>query len=335
MPDKIGIVVEGGGKTEKGVPATRENSWDEIVDRFKEFGVKITKFDTIGPAKLKDVQKYDVIIIKWDAANGDHNFGSDDIANQLEHNKPDLKEFIKNGGVLIVECQSNNWLPSQKTYDVILNSLGSIKVYDDQPSSTGFYVRRVGLPHTSIFKQDYSVNDDHPILKNLSEKIYPLPNLNKKQEPWFKPLDSVSSDVLCKTYPNKVYVGWFTSFSREWRPLLYDEDHEHAVMIWRPFGKGAVIASTMFLASSFIPQLLRNVFPENENFGLEMRNYVKSIDESLGSRRSQMITGIIIGVVEIILSGYIFGEITKYMSVGLGIIFVTVFVEYEMSKKII
>ena len=190
------------------------------------------------------------------------------------------------------------------------------------------------LPHACILRQYYSVEKDHPILKNLPEKIYPLPDLNKVKEPWFNPPSSVSQDVLFNNYPTKVYVGWFTSFSRDWRPLLYDEDSNHAVMIWRPYEMGAVIASTMFLASSFIPQLLRNIFEYGE-FGQEMKAYVKSITESSRGRLKELILGFATAFILTMLGISIFGESRKEIVLGLGSILVLVLVNYEYSKKII
>jgi hypothetical protein len=100
VPDKIGIIVEESAIAKKG--AWRENFWNDMKDRFNEFGKKITNFDIIGPDELKDIQDYNIIIIKWDAANGHKVFGSNDILDQLENLRPSLKDFIKKGGILIV-----------------------------------------------------------------------------------------------------------------------------------------------------------------------------------------------------------------------------------------
>jgi hypothetical protein len=348
MPDRMAIIVEDGVKIDNNIINKREFFWDDVVDYFnKEFLINIGCFDIIGPENLRNMHNYDILIINWDAANGDQKFGSDRLLNEIQNNKPKLKDFVKDGGILIVECQSNNWLPSQSAYDAILNSMGSVRVTDEEPSRVGFFVRRVNLPHIEILGGDYFADNDHPILKKLPEKIYPLLIFNEGKsynswykDRWFNPRNSVNSNVLCKTYPNKVYVGWFSSYSKEWKPLLYDEDNKHPVMIWRPYDKGAVIISTMFLASSFIPQLILNIF--SKDFKNQMQNYVLSVNAKSKERKTLVygIVGtIIVTIVGVIMTIYFFGGFIQNMIIGMGVILTTIItaflVRIAISKRTI
>ena len=267
---RIGVIVEGSSPNRP----KRSNFWPDAVNRFEEKPRSRIGLDLIEPTRFGEVRagSHDVLIIKWDAANNDPDFGSDEVLRQLEFSHDALKDFVRNGGILIVECQSHHWVPYQKAYHTILSPFCKVKVLDDGLQRPGLYVRRARIPYS---KGQYSLGDDHPVLRYLPEKIFPSPDLGAVSKPWFDPPTSVTPHTLDKTYPSKVYSGWFTGFSRNCRPLLYSDEGKHPVMIWCPYERGAVIASTMFLASSFVPQLMRNIL--TENFRQDMETYVKSV----------------------------------------------------------
>jgi hypothetical protein len=298
---RVGIIVE----EEK--EYKRVNFWPAAINRFEDDLKNTIEKINITPNNFALIeQRCDILIVKWDAANGDGRFGSSEVLRQIKYNKNGIEDFVKNGGVLIIECQSHHGIPRQVAYNGILKPFGFVRVSDDEVQRLGFYVRRKDLPYSKQKGQrKYSPEVDNPLLKYLPEKIFPSPDIDTVSKPWFTPKEKVAPWVLDRTYPGKVYSGWFISFSKEWKPLLYDEEGIHPVMIWLPHGKGAVIASTMYLASSFIPQLIRNIL--KDDFKQKMMEYVEHVHRN-SREAKRYLTGAATSVIaEIILTIIIYG----------------------------
>lgn len=65
--------------------------------------------------ELFDKNKTDIIILNWDAINGDPIYGSDKTYQFFDHYKPDLNKWVENGGIIILEAQNAAWKPVQNS----------------------------------------------------------------------------------------------------------------------------------------------------------------------------------------------------------------------------
>jgi hypothetical protein len=74
-------------------------------------------------------EKTDVIIINWDAMNGDPVYGSDRCYEFLEHYRPDMLEWLFQGGLLLVESQGASWSAAQGPYDCFVSMFPGSKVH--------------------------------------------------------------------------------------------------------------------------------------------------------------------------------------------------------------
>jgi hypothetical protein len=79
-----------------------------------------------GQARLSEIYNQDVLIINWDAGNGDPEFGAHLVHRWLEHRRPEILLWIQTGKILIVESQTTFGVPSQSAYDA---TVGPGEVY--------------------------------------------------------------------------------------------------------------------------------------------------------------------------------------------------------------
>ena len=67
--------------------------------------------------KLKTIDREDVLILNWDVANGDPEFGSHLCQRWLDHRRPELISWVKKGNILLIESQTTLGVPCQAAYD--------------------------------------------------------------------------------------------------------------------------------------------------------------------------------------------------------------------------
>src|SRR5437868_14178336 len=66
---------------------------------------------------LQRINKEQVLIINWDAANGDPEFGAHLCQRWLEHRRPEIIEWVYKGGILLIESQTTLGVPCVAAYD--------------------------------------------------------------------------------------------------------------------------------------------------------------------------------------------------------------------------
>lgn len=202
---------------------------------------------------------WDVVIFNWDVLDADATFNSDATQQIVSyHYRTSLKEYVENGGILLIEAQTSYWSLDQKAYNAILGEkeIHCTKADRFAPWGKSIYINEI-----------YT---DHPLLRGLSKQFHSNCN-NICHEPWFPP-GSVDLRVIDCTYPEKIYTGSFEKWSNKWLPLLLNEKKE-AVLLIAPFGSGLIIATTMFIASANNSHILNSLLIRSPALRHETREY--------------------------------------------------------------
>lgn len=223
--------------------------------------------------ELFDRSKTDIIIINWDVINTDPVYGSDRTQQFFEHYRPDIREWMKEGGIIIVESQGASWGAIQKPYEIFPQCFNNseVKITD----------RLWEIGREVLINSEYQ---HHPILEGLTDKDLELRegSLCRRKE-WFpKAIARPTTQSLKEItrHPFKVYRGWFENYSDDWKPLILIKESKKPVMLCRAVEGdrevGACVLTTMFIASSEFMKLIRNFI----NLPYEMRGYfLKEKDE--------------------------------------------------------
>lgn len=240
---------------------------DTLHDYFLKNSADAKKFsDYFLPDELFSHSKTHVIIINWDSINNDPVYGSDRAFQFFEHYRKGLDSWVKDGGILIIEAQSAQWTLVQDAY----------RIFDDSIKTT----KEEGVHgYKGIAKQpDPKINPKiHPILKKTYDENtfridlpennyccrhdwYPVKSENKRLESGFKGHPVVM-----------LYQGWFDEHSTQWDPIIFaDEKRARPIMLCRipqtytennsaRTYKGTYIITTMYLGSSSLYNLIKNI----------------------------------------------------------------------------
>jgi len=203
------------------------------VRSFRELAIPI---DSACGEEIKDINinKYDLIYISSFA----------NIKNELTEIREDLKEFLKDGGSIIVMCQSRHALgqsPSGKR--IILHGIGDYNFLPDDPK----YVHR----QTRVF-------GDSIIIKNSDL------------------FNGIFSKGSVRQMTAGDSVGYFSSVE-EWEKIVLDNEG-NALAAWRKFGNGLIFITTLypdfrlvessysfFEAGIFLKNIIQFVLKSKEN----------------------------------------------------------------------
>ena len=94
---------------------------------------------------LERIEQAQLVILNWDVANGDPNFGADAAQRWFTHHVYNLRDWVKRGGILVVEGQANLGIPSQEAYDAILGDREVRVCGNNHPLEVMAELGRVGV----------------------------------------------------------------------------------------------------------------------------------------------------------------------------------------------
>lgn len=187
-----------------------------------------------------------LLIINWDAANGDPLYRADVTLAYLQtRGRVPIGRFLNGGGVALIESQTAQSRPVQESYDAIFDrrevTVSSVSRYEHAAGAEAYVIPgALSHPVVSIFNTDHvgieaSVTNRTNIFVNVPEEIRGAPGLrgsdgNINQMLWF---------------------GWFTDWTVDWMPLLYVRvggKERYPVLLSKAVGNGLVLVSTMWLS---------------------------------------------------------------------------------------
>src|SRR5215217_7113158 len=125
-------------------PYPRACFWEHALHRLGH-AVKLRSLVDPDEFFIKELNQYQVLIVNWDAINGDPSFGSDAALRWSEHRHPEVRWWVQSkGGILIIEGQARLSVPTQAAYDALLGP-GQLRVSGpSDPSQAGIEEKRVG-----------------------------------------------------------------------------------------------------------------------------------------------------------------------------------------------
>jgi hypothetical protein len=204
-----------------------------------------------NPASLiQALEASDVLILNFDCINGDPAFGSDVAQDWFRYRRPEIFQWVAEGGILIVEGQAMLAVPAQAAYDALLGP-GELRV--SGPSEK----------FMPWLEQKRTGGTCHVTAQARKHGFFPGSNL----------LHCITDSAMDHRFPGRagfmlslanrkydwrmLYRGWFPrvpTFRRRfnWVPLIKTEGERfnHAVLLAARHGKGVMFASTMWLAGT-------------------------------------------------------------------------------------
>ena len=253
--------------------------WRDIVDRINEkwkWGSNPAEIDLTvhrfadqlarpadDPNRHHILQKCEVLIINWDAINGDPNFGAHIPLHWLEQQgRLEILDWIRSGGILIVEGQATLSVANQKSYDALLGPsevsvCGMEDELDvrDQKTQVGHYCKMTQAARNCKLFPGLDRLDSSYVKRNHEEMFPECAPFITLQE-----LEGIGWNIL--------YRGWFRWIvplhrrRLRWVPLIktVNRGWNHPTMLVAKHGDGAIFVSTMFLASSQQVDLVKCLF---------------------------------------------------------------------------
>jgi len=230
-----------------------------------------------------NIYEYDVVIFNWCVLDGALMYASDRVQAIVDFYDDHFAQFVRKGGVIVMENQPKRWRPVQRAYDILFK--GQMQVMSRETYSFGSTV----VVNSRL--------KGHPLISSFPTKIHSA-YTQDPAESWFPP-DSTSTKSIEELNPTKLYSGAFESWSSSWLPLLYTDDGEHPVMLVKTEGLGLWIVTTMFLASSNVHDLIESVVLGSLRHIVAIRAF-----HERQRRRVQMNTVAAIGLVIAIAVGF-------------------------------
>lgn len=250
--------------------------WEEQLSPLPDVDFELVSLlANMEERKFFNIYAYDAVIFNWCVLDGALMYASDRVQDIVDFYDDHFIQFVRRGGVVIMENQPKRWRPVQRAYDILFP--GQITVMSRETYSFGSSVLVNGR-----LKR-------HPILAGLPSPITSC-YTHDPSTSWFPP-GSTSTKSIEELNPTKMYSGAFRKWTRDWLPLLYTEDGRHPVMLVKTEGLGLWVVTTMFIASSNVHDLVDSVVVGTRKHNVAIRHF----HESQGRmRRAQALGGAIV-----------------------------------------
>lgn len=263
---KVGVIVDW-------ARSSRGSYWQELLARLNDGGLaNVTTTYPLADLILAPsdgsrkflTQSLDVLIINWDAANGDPEFGSHSTQRWLDHRRPEIMLWIRrNGGILIIEGQAVLSVPSQPAFDALVGK-GELPVCgaEDQLNPMKQKERMKGKCRKTKWMQRMKGFEDLPDEFTVQgrpthDMLFPGTARNL-----------LTAHISDTRWENVLYRGWFRKKlprgdTFPWISIVETADRprgkNQSTMKVAKLGKGAVFATTMFLATTQQDELVRSM----------------------------------------------------------------------------
>ena len=232
--------------------------WEEQLSSFRDIHVELITINKQAYEQKYDNlyiwDKYDIMIFNWDVINNDPVFDSDRSYQVVNRYFELFTQFVRDGGIIIIENQSWHWCPVQEAYDALFS--GQVTVLKSTMLDN---IEPIWSTSAHVSKQ----NKKHPLVHNLP-KVLNSAYMHEADFEWV-PSGSITSRALQGLHPTKIYSGAFKKWRPDWLPLIYSDDKKYPIMLVKTDDLGLWVVSTMFLASANINVLLQNLIIRAKN----------------------------------------------------------------------
>jgi hypothetical protein len=224
----------------------------QAVCRLLPLADEVALAPTVGPeTALELMERAQLLILNWDVANGDPGFGADAAQRWLAHHQYNVWDWVKRGGILVVEGQANWSIPTQEAYDAILGR-GEIRVSGNEERLEGFaHLRRVGR----ACRFTRAARRSKLFESHRHFQLQPADRGWDQHFPDTSPDRPIFPQLRTGPWP-MLWRGWLRRrlFSRSrfpWIAVMKTSDrapNSQTTMLVAQYGKGAIFTTTMFLA---------------------------------------------------------------------------------------
>jgi hypothetical protein len=257
---RIGVIVDW-----KRCP--RGSGWESILKKIDKPGVfpnrrtdyalaDLIVVEDRGPASIHaSIQEQDVLIINWDAANGDPAFGAHLALRWLEHRHREILLWVRQGNVLIIEGQAVLGVPYQQAYDALVGP-GELPVCGpEDPQNPLLHLHRRMKDKCRKTKHAPKEGGFEGVPETI--KVRGSPPF-EKMFPGFAP-ELLTPSLRYLPWNEFLYRGWFRRVlpvrrKLPWVSILETADRgrwkNHSTMKVTRLDQGAIFATTMFLATT-------------------------------------------------------------------------------------
>ncbi|WP_158266468.1 hypothetical protein [Allosphingosinicella deserti] len=193
-----------------------------------------------------------MLIVNWDAANGDPEFGAHLLLAWLRHRRPELLLWVRRGNVLIVESQATFGVPCQDAYDAAVGpSELPTSGLPDPSRPLGFRER---LGSVCVRAASFPTSDG---FENVDAQIRPRGGTQPAEMFPESATQLLTTELQDLDWGSMLYRGWFrrTSFGRRqlpWTTLVTTDASagKRSTLEAARLGRGAIFATTMMLANT-------------------------------------------------------------------------------------
>jgi hypothetical protein len=267
---KVAVIVDDLDPTRR-----RTCFWEEQLSTLPNVEFELVSLlENMSKRLFFNIYAYDVVIFNWCVLDGALMYASDRVQDIVDFYDDHFIQFVRRGGVVIMENQPKRWRPVQRAYDILFP--GQLTVMSRENYSFGSSV--------VVSKR----LKGHPLLQGLSPRI---DSAYKQDVPWFPP-GSTSAKSIEELNPTKMYSGAFQRWAKDWLPLIYTVDGQHPVMLVKSEGLGLWVVTTMFIASSNIHDLIESLVCGARTHSLAIRYF----HESYARRRKLQVAGAVLTV---------------------------------------
>jgi len=268
---------------------TRGNHWEEVIAPNHEY-TEVRLADAVAPLNqqavpgggysfLQALDDLDVLVLNWDVVNGDPDFGADFTLAWFDHHRGEVLMWVRNGGLLIIEGQTVLSVPSQHAYDRLLGHREVVVCGAEDELDPPAQARRFGAECvvTAAAQRPARFGSSLNRLQPLGERSH---------EEMFPAAERVAS-FLARENWKTLYRGWFrlSPLRRRsrlnWCPVIVTtrrSGRRYPTAIAARHGEGAIVATTMFLASTRQHKLIHALLDcHGDNSKIPERNAISSI----------------------------------------------------------
>ena len=217
-----------------------------------------------GKATLIECLRHaEVLVVNWDAINGDPDFGADLALEWCKHRRYNILSWVEDGGVLVIEGQANLGVPTQESYDALLGP----RELDVCGLEDRLDVRKQQLRVGERCRSTREARSSR-LLALVGTEL--TATGGREHDEMFPPTTAgrLVAPFLRRGRWPLLYRGWFRFRSQwlrrrrfSWVPLMTTGDRRinHPTMLVARSGRGAIFASTMLLAGSNVPGLVEAI----------------------------------------------------------------------------
>ena len=242
---------------------------------------------------LQQINEEQVLILNWDAVNGDPEFGAHLSQRWLEHRRPEIIEWVRKGGILLIESQTTLGVPCSAAYEAAVGKgeLATSGLEDPtQPMRSVKPRSGTSARKTARFPTGLGFGAvDQFVARNAYPEVRLFP----------KTTTGLLSDVLERSDSGTLL--WRGVFRKTLRPYkrkfpwisIIETDvgtpYRQSIMRVAKVGDGAIFASTMMLALTGQHELVSAIIRCADGNTLHLPNPVTAI-ELVKSRAKLLLT---------------------------------------------